>query len=219
VTGRRFRINLVGADSALCERLRASLARSPFHLTCSPAPLPPAETDLYVAPARTAAEWLSGAAPAALPPVIAHGPAELLRYAFLAGAADYLREPWLPAELTARPAAGLERAGPRFQTPWGPVSPDGASLETARGTVPFTAHEAAVLRTLLRGRGIPVPREALAQALWGRPARAGSRALDAHVAALRRKICAAAAGAPAADRAADPRRFIVAVRRRGYMVR
>jgi DNA-binding response OmpR family regulator len=105
----------------------------------------------------------------------------------------------------------LERYRARFTLSWGRLSPDGSLLETSGGTVSFTWHEAALLRVLARGRGSPVPRDALGYALWGKPPRPGSRAVDAHVAAIRRKIAAACPpGSP------PP---IVAVRRRGYMVR
>ncbi len=190
--------------------MRASLARSPFLFLDSEEPRPAAEVDLYVAPAALAGELL-GRGRSALPPVIAFGPAALLRTAFLAGAADYLREPWTPEELALRAIAVLGRTRARLAVPGGAMTLDGCTLDTPAGRVPLSFHEAAVLAALVRGRGAPVPRDALGYALWGRPGRPGSRAIDAHVAALRRKLSAAAPGGAA------PR--IVAVRGRGYMVR
>lgn len=207
---------MIGADPALSERIRASLSRSPFHFLDSPAPLPASEVDLYLAPERTAEELLEPAAGAggpspSQPPVIAHGPGSLLRAAFLAGAADYLRDPWSPDELALRALAVLQRARARFTLPWGCLSQDGSLLESAGGPVRFTWHEAALLRALARGRGAPVSREVLEYALWGRPAKPGSRAVDVHVAVIRRKIATVTPG--------DPHPPIVAVRSRGYMVR
>ncbi len=178
----------------------------------SPQPLPDAEVDLYLAPGASAAEVLagSGGRPSS-PPVIAYGPGALLRSAFIAGAADFLRDPWTPEELAVRALAVLRRVRDRFSLPWGRLSADGSLLVTAAGPVPFTWHEAAILRALARGRGAPVPRDALGYALWGRPPRPGSRAVDVHVAAIRRKIARLSPpGSP------PP---IVAVRSRGYMVR
>jgi hypothetical protein len=200
-------------DPRLSERIRASLAGSPFYFLDSEEPLPPPEVDLYVAPARAggkAAVPVVAEQTAAARPLILCGPAALLRAAFLSGAADYLREPWTPEELALRAEAVLQRNGPRIPLPGNGLWMETGVLGSAAGTVPLSFHEAAVLRILLRGAGAPVPREAIAYALWGRPCRPGSRAVDAHVAALRRKIARAAAGA-------GPE--ILAVRGRGYLVR
>ncbi len=180
----------------------------------SAAPLPASDVDLYLAPVRVAVELLTSDAPAgdaSLPPVIAYGPGSLLRGAFMAGAADVLRDPWSPEELSFRALAVLQRVLARLILPWGRLSLDASLLETSTGAARFTWHEAAVLRALVRGRGAPVPREALAYALWGRPARPGSRAIDVHVASIRRKIAAA--------RPRSPLPPVVSVRGRGYMVR
>lgn len=206
---RPSRVNIVGVGRVLLERIRASLARSPFYFLDSPAPLPRDEVDLYVVPAGLVADLLGSGAGAASVPVLAHGPAALMRSAFLAGAADFLREPWGPEELGLRAMAAIRRTARSFEFPWGRLVLDGSFLRAAGEETRLTLHESTILATLLLGRGSPVPRQALAYRLWGRPGAEKSRAVDAHVAAIRRKL---AAVQPAAGR------FIHCVRGKGYMV-
>lgn len=196
-------INLVGCDTVLFERVRASLRRGPLHCVATAAPLPPDEVDLYVAPAADVRELPRGV------PVIAWGTAGALRGAFLAGCDDFLREPWAPEELASRALAVLARARHRYEFPWGEVSFDGDALLTPGGSAALTRLESIILRALLRDRGSPVPREALCLLATGGPGEARSRAIDMHVACIRRKVRAVA---PAAGR------FIACVRRQGYMI-
>jgi DNA-binding response OmpR family regulator len=187
-----------------------------LHFIDSTAALPQDEVDMYLAPADAAIGLLSGspaerqgrAQPVSIP-VIAFGPAALMRSCFVAGAADYLRDPWSPEELSLRALSVLQRTQRRFRFPWGSLVLDCTSLDTPSGMLCLTHHESRVLRALLLGRGAPVPRQAISYFLWGNPGPAGSRAIDAHVAALRRKISAVA---PEAEK------FIRAVRRQGYMI-
>ncbi len=197
-------VNLVGCDPLLCEKIRASLARSPLHFSSGAEPLPPDEVDLFVAPAGRVEDLVSTGVP-----VIAHGPAGLLRAAYLAGCVDFLREPWTPEELALRAQAALARVPRRFQFPWGTVAFEGDALRVPGGTAVLTHHEALILRALLRARGRPVPREALTLALRGSPTPPDSRRIDVHVSGVRRKVRALVA---AADR------FVICVRGQGYMV-
>ena len=198
-------INIVGCTTILCERIRASLRRGPFHVLTTDEPVPPEETELYVVPA---AAWPQGL-PGRGVPVIAWGPAELMRGAFLSGCDDYLREPWTPEELGLRALAALSRAEKRYRFPWGEISFEGKDLRTPGGLAVLTLHESRILGTLLRNRGQPVPREALAYSLSDAPPSRASRAVDVHIVSLRRKIRCAAG---------DAGRFIVCVRGQGYMV-
>ncbi|MGA2478074.1 MAG: winged helix-turn-helix domain-containing protein [Spirochaetia bacterium] len=200
--GGKLAINLVGCTPVLTERIRASLRRSLFLFTATEEPLPDAA--LYAAPARQAQEICQQATP-----VIAWGPAALLRSSLLAGCADYLKDPWTPEELELRALAVLSRAQRQYLFPWGTVSFEGLDLCTPAGPIPLTLHESRMLKVLLRSRGEPVPRDALSYAAGGTPGPAGSRAVDVHVASLRRKMRAAI---PAAGR------FILCVRRQGYIV-
>ena len=204
VRARLLTVNLVGCDPVLCERIRASLRRSPFVFRATDQPLPDDEVDLYVVPAAEVRELPAGGAP-----VIGWGPAGLLRTAFLSGCDDYLKDPWTPEEFAMRAMAALARVERRFDFPWGTISFDAKDLRTPAGLISLTLHESRILRALLRARGQPVPRAALAYWQAGTPGPVGSRAVDVHVAALRRKVRAMV---PAAGR------FIVCVRGQGYMV-
>ena len=200
----KLTINLVGCDPVLCERIRASLRRSPFTFHTTDEPLPVDEVDLYVVPAAEVRELPAGGAP-----VIGWGPAGMLRTAFLSGCEDYLKDPWTPEEFAMRALAALARAARRFEFPWGTVFFEAKDLQTPAGLITLTLHESRILRALLRARGQPVPRTALAYSSAGTPGPAGSRAVDVHIAAVRRKVRAVI---PAAGR------FIVCVRGQGYMV-
>jgi hypothetical protein len=197
-------VNLVGCDPVLFERVRASLRRGPLHFVASPKPLPPDRVDVYATPAGAV-----GDLPGTGVPVMAWGPSGGLRSAFLSGCEDYLREPWSPEELELRALRLADRARRGYSFPWGEASFDGDTLLTPGGTVCLTRHESVILHALLRSRGSPVAREALFLLAWGRPGPAGSRAVDMHVAGVRRKVRAAV---PAAGR------FISCVRGQGYMV-
>ena len=167
--------------------------------------LPEGEADLRVVPIHA----MEGLPADSGVPVIAYGPGGSLRRAYLDGCADYLKEPWTPEELGFRALAVLERARHRYLFPWGEIGFEDQNLVTPAGPVALTYRESRILRLLILHRGSPVPRAALAYQGWGSPLSAGSRRIDAHVAAIRRKV-----------KVAIPRagRFIVAVRREGYMV-
>jgi CheY-like chemotaxis protein len=198
-------INLVGLDAVLCERIRASLGRSPFHFISTAEPLPDDEADLFVIAAGNAARLAQRGVP-----VLAHGPAGLMRSAFLEGCTDYLRDPWTPEELALRAQAAISRQDACWEFPWGDVRIDGDELCAPGGRAPLTHHESVILRALLRQRGRPVPRAALACLLGGGTLRGdASRRIDVHIAALRRRVRSVA---PEAGR------FIVCVRGQGYMV-
>ena len=140
-------------------------------------------------------------------PVIAFGPAGLMRSAFAAGAADYLREPWGPEELELRAARILRDARRGTEFSWGTLTMDGCRVEVPGGSAFLTVHESRILRALLLNRGTPVPREALAYRIWNAPGPKKSRALDVHVAGIRRKLSALIPG-----------RLIRAVRKEGYVI-
>ncbi len=198
-------MQVIGFDTVIFERVRASLRGGPFHFTRAERPCAgDALPDLYVTHASDAAALAGPGVP-----VIACGPSSSLRSSFLAGCADFLREPWLPEELEMRALAVLSRARRSFDFSWGTVSFEGKDLRTPGGLVSLTHHESSILRLLLRARGEPVPRAAIAYELWGNLAHAAGRAVDMHVASVRRKVRLARNEAG---------RFIVCVRNRGYMV-
>jgi CheY-like chemotaxis protein len=197
-------INIVGADAVLFERVRASQRRGPFSFQESSAPLPPDTVDLYA----LALEEV-GDLPRLGVPVIAWGPAGMLRSAFLAGCVDYLREPWAPEELALRAITALGRARSTHVFPWGEADFQGDTIVLPGGPAALTHHEALILRALLRSRGSPVPRETLFLLAGGSPRAAPGRTIDVQVASIRRKVRAVAP---------DAGRFIACVRRQGYML-
>ena len=199
-------IRFVGGDSLSFEHVRASLVGGPFRLVRSAERPAVDEADLVVVAARDLRPPSSDARSAGSPPVIAHGPAGLMRAAFLAGCADYLREPWTPQELALRAEAALARRRATAEFPWGRLDWDGDTLRTPRGPVFLTRQQAVILRVLLDRRGGTVARAALAVLLGEPPA---SRCIDVQVSRIRRAVRAAV---PAAGR------FIVGVRRQGYLV-
>ncbi|HVO38554.1 MAG TPA: winged helix-turn-helix domain-containing protein [Spirochaetia bacterium] len=193
----------MGVDRVQSERVRASLRGGPLHIRCPGEAPDDGDPDIVVASVDDMEEALAGAAP-----VIAFGPAGLLRAAFLAGCADYLRDPWTPEELALRTRAALSRRKESWRFPWGSVSFAPGSLVVPAGTVALTHAEMRILRILLHNRGAPLPRDALQYAVTGRSAGRG-RSVDVHISALRRKV-----------RRLEPRcgRFIESVRGQGYLI-
>ena len=110
------------------------------------------EVDLFILPAGQ----LPGPAAGGVP-VIAHGPAALMRAAFLAGCADYLREPWTPEELALRAQAALSRRRACWDFPWGEARFEGDTLCAPGGSAAFPHSQAVLLRALLRRRGVDRP--------------------------------------------------------------
>jgi hypothetical protein len=183
-------VNLLTRDPLLAEQLAFFGRRaSRLRLRTSARPLP--GCDAYLFPARAlppAAELAALQAGGAA--VLAYGAPGLLRAAFLAGCDDFLKEPWNPEELECR----LERAsrpgaaGVSARLPWGELTVRGGRVCSPFGEATLSHPESRILAALLSRPGEAVSREVLAYAAWGRPAAAGSRALDAHVSALRRKL-------------------------------
>jgi CheY-like chemotaxis protein len=188
---RLLTVNLVGADAQLAERARQFSRKNPrFSFRLSTQPLAGGEFDAFVVPAaRLPPGELLAALKAGGGTVLAYGPPERLRSAFLAGCDDYLRQPWSFEELECR----LEHAGgapgaQAVQEVAPGVSLRGFSLEGPSGKAELSYPESRVLQALLRHRSQALSREVLAYAIWGRRAEPGSRAVDAHVSGLRRKL-------------------------------
>jgi DNA-binding response OmpR family regulator len=133
----------------------------------------------------------------------------MLRAAFVSGCADYLREPWTPEELAVRAEAALGRRRECHEFSWGEARFEGDTFHGPCGSAVFPHGEAMLLRALLRRRGQLVPRAALATLLGTAAREAGSRAVDVHLSAVRRRVRSVAPGA-------GP--FIVCVRGAGYVV-
>ncbi|HUZ18570.1 MAG TPA: winged helix-turn-helix domain-containing protein [Spirochaetia bacterium] len=183
-----MRVNLVTEDSTLSFRLKRYVKRlGGLSISSSEAPLPEAQTDVYVIPVSQLGRLFEGTGrPATWLPVIAYGRGNDLREAFLTGCADYLKEPWTSEELAFR--VNRVAVPLSYRLPWGSVRLLPLRVESEFGSQPLSAQEHAILRTLLVCRDTVVSREVLSYAAWGRSRKTGSRAIDMHVSALRRKI-------------------------------
>jgi hypothetical protein len=183
-------IDLLADEPLLAERLARSGRRGArLAVRVSERPLPGCDAYLYPArglpPAAQLAALQAGGAV-----VLAYGAPELLRAAYLAGCDDFLKEPWGPEELECR-LEKLARLRPRAAVArwsWGELSLRGARARSPYGEATLSHPQSAILAALLRCPGEAVSREVLAYAAWGRPCAAGSRALDAQVAGLRRRL-------------------------------
>jgi two-component system phosphate regulon response regulator PhoB len=118
---------------------------------------------------------------------------------FALGADDYIRKPFSVKLLLARVAAVLRRektaAGEREVVTAGPVVLDHGRHEVVVGgtVLDVTATEFRILAALMNARGRVLSREQLIDEALGRGAPVTNRAMDVHIAALRKKL------GPAAD--------------------
>jgi len=166
--------------------------------------------DLCVLPAPLYLDRSPGARPF---PAFAYGWTGFMAECFRQGASDYLRSPWSLEELEARALRFLKV---RLLLGGVVLGFSGRRLSLsglAEGDPPSPARvvelpecEYRIARILALNLNNPVPRDALALALWGKP-RSGSRAVDVHVSALRRRLDLLEPGLGG---------FIVCSRREGY---
>jgi DNA-binding response OmpR family regulator len=179
----------------LIERLRLYSSKNPL-ISIIPSAVLPARSDfdavllpatLLLDPAfpRTEAIHRLRAAGCSL---ICFGAAELLQGCFLAGCDEYLREPWSPEELEWRVRKLCKDREALYCFSWGRFTIQSQTIGSPAGSCALCAQEQSILRLLAANSGEPVSREALYYGIWGRPAAEGSRAVDMHIASLRRKL-------------------------------
>jgi DNA-binding winged helix-turn-helix (wHTH) protein len=164
-----------------------------FSLFSSPLPAEPElwqapPADLHILPARFFIDLRPEGRPA---PAFAYGPIGLAAESIRQGCADYIREPLSVEEVTAR-AQRLDRVRLRLGDVL--VEVRGRRISSGKLTLELTDAEYRLGRVLALNLNTPVPRAALAMALWGSE-RDNSRAPDMHISALRRKLEALGKGA------------------------
>jgi two-component system, OmpR family, response regulator len=108
------------------------------------------------------------------------------------GADDYLVKPFAVAELVARIRAVIRRAygGASSEVTVADLSLDTVARTVCRdgNQVDLTAREYTILELLVRSRGRPVSRPAIAEHIYSEATDVWSNVIDVHVAALRRKL-------------------------------
>ena len=150
------RICLMASSGALAARMDA-YSRRIRGFALDLVEEPPAPRDpRYVAavmPAEAAEPLLTGPIQPAWP-LIAFGPDTELPRLFVAGCADYLRDPWTPEELELRALRIIGAAEPATRFGDGrALRLLGRTLSGPAGTVWLGAQEAEVMRMLLANRG------------------------------------------------------------------
>lgn len=139
------------------------------------------------------------------------------------GADDYVSKPFFARELLARVHSVLRRLHPPMPGEELPLQPKAETLSAwgytlnlqsrqvslpGGGTVSLSWTEAKVLSALLDHRGVPLTRDMLSRKALGRTWAPDERALDQHVASLRRKLHSPSSAKP----------LIVTVRHVGYLI-
>lgn len=115
--------------------------------------------------------------------VVPYGPAHLLRAAWLAGALDYLKEPWTAEELFLR-VRGPQPPVLAWTTAGVDLVLEGSTLASDTSGVHLSPAEAGVLRLLVLRRGLAVSRAVLAWEAGCSP----HRVIDTLVGRLRTKL-------------------------------
>lgn len=199
-------VNAVLVDAMTEHSLRLhSAGQNTVSFIFSAEPLERAVPDFFLVASAHLAQVLS--LPAAPDPgrIIAYGPAEDLAASFAAGCADYLKLPWTTLELVLR-LNRLDEKSCRFTVNGREFRLAGHYLSSGPLRETLTREERAVLRELIRHAPEPVPRRTLRLTL-GPLAGPGSRSVDMHVHALRRKI-GRLSGVPNLDSVIFTARFV-----------
>jgi DNA-binding response OmpR family regulator len=115
--------------------------------------------------------------------------------AFELGADDYLEQPCLFEELTARIRAVLRRSGGGISAFGHLLKVNDLELDKLKRTVrqdgeevTLTTSEFDLLELLMKRAGQPISREEVAQTIFGRRLNLNDRSIDVHISNLRKKL-------------------------------
>jgi hypothetical protein len=208
VSTRGLLVNLAPREEKLELRLSLFARQNRGIAFCfSDEPLIHTRIDLYLIP-LSCLFWLRSVTSLSGKIIFIYGPAYGLPGSFLAGCSDYLREPWDERELLAR--AQRIRNAVNLDYPWGSLRLRNNECIGPGGSAVLSPAEETILRTLVRNRQKRVEKELLSHLVWGIH-RKESRAIDMHIAKLRKKMKAALPP--------DVRTVILTCRPGGYMLR
>ncbi len=145
----------------------------------------PKDTDVVIIPAEKLSMLNIPALAVRNIPVLAYGESSQLRKSYLSGCRDYIRIPITSDELYFRILQAVSKREHRLS--WDTLTISTGYITDGDRSVTLSYQQFLVLRLLLTRRNTPVPRITLQYLLWGE-VRPGSRDVDMHIAALRRKL-------------------------------
>ncbi len=118
-------------------------------------------------------------------PFLAYGDLPLLKKAFLSGCCDYIRTPLSSDELYFRILKNTASHSHVYQ--WEDLVITCRYIQKGVRKVSLTYQQFLILQLLLSHKNVPVPRQSFQYLLWG-AVKQGSRAVDMHIASIRKKL-------------------------------
>ena len=209
-----IRVNLISKDKPLIEKIKYYFRdRTDIQLIYTNEPLNTENTEIYIAPVQCI-QKLATKILQKNPefPIIFYGNISFLRKAFLAGCADYLKDPWTIEELALRLTKLVRKTNTMYNFSWGCISFVGTDIVSEKGKCTLSYQEFRIIKSLIQQRGHVVPREVLFYSLWNNPGFRKSRVIDVHISSIRKKLHCIISS----DHKSD---VIMSVRGIGYMIK